>query len=115
MATAESNITANILIKTAHIATMFKNVRGCFRSMDGARIVQAGLAPKGSSDLIGIKPVKITQDMVGKTIGQFVCIECKTATGKIRPEQKQYLDFIKSKGGIAGICKSAEDAVILLS
>jgi hypothetical protein len=115
MATEESNIVANILIKTAPLATLFKNVRGCFRSMDGERIVQAGLQPKGSGDLIGIRSVKITQDMVGKTIGQFVCIECKTSKGAVRPEQKNYIEFIQSKGGIAGIARSPEDAIQLLS
>jgi len=42
-----------------------------------ARRVNYGLAV-GSSDLIGWKPVVITPDMVGKTIAQFVCVECKT-------------------------------------
>ena len=103
------------MIRTAPLATLFKNVRGCFRSMDGERIVQAGLQPKGSGDLIGIRSVKITQDMVGKTIGQFVCIECKTSKGAIRPEQKNYIDFIQSKGGLAAVCRSEADAIKLLS
>lgn len=115
MAISESNIVSNIMIRTAPLATLFKNVRGCFRSMDGERIVQAGLQPKGSGDLIGIRSVKITQDMVGKTIGQFVCIECKTSKGAIRPEQKNYIDFIQSKGGLAAVCRSEADAIKLLS
>ena len=45
----------------------------------------------GSSDLIGLRSVVITQDMVGTTIAQFVGVETKTATGSVREEQKRWL------------------------
>lgn len=39
---------------------LVKNVRGNFRTMDGKRIVAAGLSAKGSSDLIGWRTITIT-------------------------------------------------------
>lgn len=60
-----------------------------------------------SSDLIGIRPVVITQDMVGQTIGQFVAIECKREGWKQTPGDKRaaaqttFLNLVKAKGGCA--------------
>ena len=42
-----------------------------------------------SADLIGIRPVLITQDMVGKIIGQFVSRECKEGGWKPSPTDKR--------------------------
>lgn len=114
MAQAESNVSHRIMIDCAGISTLFKNKRGVFKSMDGSRVVNAGLEPKGCADLVGITPVTITAEMVGRTIGIFTAIECKTATGAIRPEQAQYIQFIKAKGGIAGVARSSADAINIL-
>ena len=60
-----------------------------------------------SSDLIGIRPVVITQDMVGQTIGQFVAIETKREGWKQTPGDKRaaaqqtFLNLVKAKGGCA--------------
>lgn len=73
-----------------------------------ARPVTFGLAV-GSHDLIGIKAVVITPDMVGNTIGQLVSIETKTLTGRKREEQINWNTMINHFGGRAGFARTAED------
>ena len=68
----------------------------------------------GSSDLIGITEVIITPEMVGQKIGRFTAFEVKTDSGKTSKEQKVFIDFVKSKGGIAGVVRSEEDIDNLL-
>lgn len=90
---------------------LFRNNTGTLRDQNG-RPVQFGLC-KGSADLIGWKRVTITPDMVGTTVAVFVSIEVKTATGRLRPEQQQWLDAVQAAGGIAGVARSVEDAIRL--
>lgn len=64
-----------------------------------------------SSDLVGIKKVMITRDMVGTHIGQFVAREVKagdwTFSGTQREEaQRNFLNLILSYGGDAAFAKS---------
>jgi hypothetical protein len=70
---------------------------------------------KGSADLIGWKRVTVTPDMVGQQVAVFLSIEVKTLTGRIRPEQQQWLDAVQAAGGIAGVARSVDDALDLLS
>lgn len=72
------------------------------------RVLHAGLC-KGSSDLIGIRPVVITEEMLGRTIAQFAAIEVKSNRGRARPEQDRFIAFVRSVGGYAVIARSAED------
>lgn len=59
-----------------------------------------------SADLIGIRPVTITQEMVGQVIGQFVSIECKKEAWRYTgtPEEQAQVawrDLVHFAGGYA--------------
>jgi hypothetical protein len=62
----------------------------------------AGLC-KGSSDLIGVGPG-----------GRFLAIEVKTKRGRATDEQMAFVETVRAMGGIAGICRSPEDALALI-
>jgi hypothetical protein len=87
---------------------LFRNNTGTLKDANG-RPVSFGLC-KGSADLIGWTTRTITPDMVGQQVAVFTSIEVKTATGRLRPEQQQWLDAVQAAGGIAGVARSVEDA-----
>lgn len=87
---------------------LFRNNTGTLKDANG-RPVQFGLC-KGSADLIGWKQLTITPDMVGQQVAVFVSIEVKNPTGRLRPEQQQWLNAVQAAGGVAGIARSVEDA-----
>jgi len=90
---------------------LFRNNTGTLKDQNG-RPVTFGLA-KGSADLIGYRSITITPEMVGTTVAVFLSIEVKTPTGRLRPEQQQWLDAVQAAGGIAGVARSVEDAIRL--
>lgn len=67
------------------------------------RPLHAGLCV-GSSDIIGITPN-----------GQFLAVEVKSKTGRLTEEQQRFIDAVRRKGGIAGVARSVEEALQLLS
>ncbi len=105
----EQQIQQEIRLAISHGDTkVFRNNTGTLRDQNG-RPVQFGLC-KGSADLIGWKRVTITPEMVGSTVAVFLSIEVKTATGRLRPEQQQWLHAVQAAGGIAGVARSVSDA-----
>lgn len=76
------------------------------------RTFNTGL-PKGFPDLFGIKQITITPEMVGKTIGVFCAIEVKHKA-KATEAQQNFIEFIKSAGGLAGVAKSPGDVERIL-
>lgn len=87
---------------------MWRNNTGKLEDKNG-RWVSFGLC-EGSSDLIGIKVVTITPDLVGKQIAQFVAIECKSKRGRLSAEQANFLAAVRAAGGIAIEARSVQDA-----
>ncbi len=72
------------------------------------RPVEFGLCP-GSSDLIGLRPVTITNKHVGSTLAQFVAIECKSRSGRVTPEQLKFIEHVAKAGGLSVVARSPDD------
>ena len=87
---------------------LWRNNSGALVDQQG-RLVRFGLC-KGSSDLIGLRTLVITPDLVGQRLAQFVALEIKTARGVVSPEQRAFLDLVEQLGGLAAICRSVEAA-----
>ena len=87
---------------------LWRNNSGALVDQQG-RLVRFGLC-KGSSDLIGLRSVVITPDLVGQRLAQFVALEIKTARGVVSPEQRAFLQLVEQLGGLAAICRSVEAA-----
>jgi hypothetical protein len=69
----------------------------------------------GSSDLIGFHTMTIEPHHVGKKVAVFLAIECKSASGRATAEQENFIQFVKCRGGIAGVARSAAEAVKLIN
>ena len=107
---SEQSIQQHIRLTCSAGATrLFRNNTGTLRDQHG-RPVSFGLC-KGSADLIGWRTVTITPEMVGTQVAVFTSIEVKTPSGRLRPEQQQWLDAVQAAGGIAGVARSVEDAL----
>lgn len=78
-----------------------------------ARPFRTGVPP-GYSDATGWHSVEITPDMVGRRVAVFVALECKSDTGRPTREQLAFIAAVRAAGGIAGICRSSEEAEALL-
>lgn len=100
--------------------TLFRNNSGACVDATG-RLIRYGLghtSPKQqflSSDLIGIRKVLITPEMVGQVIGVFTAIEVKKEDWKFTKtfdsheiKQNNFLQFVESKGGRSGFANSVD-------
>lgn len=101
--------------------TLWVNNSGCFLDKRDVpvRFGLGNISKKAndfmkSSDLIGIRKLTITQEMVGKTIGQFVAREVKKSTWKYKGTaheiaQKNFIDYINQFGGDAAFTTGEAD------
>jgi len=105
---SESDILRAIMALLRHhpkVASHWRQNSGTFaeRNRDGStRYIRANTA-RGMSDIMGV-----LKD------GRTLAIEVKSRTGRMRPGQEEFLQTIRSAGGVAGVCRSVEDAQRLL-
>ena len=76
--------------------------------------MQFGVGSPGGSDLIGYRRVRVTEEMVGQEIAQFAAVEVKSARGRVKAEQRQFINHVLSAGGVAGVARSVDEAQKLL-
>ena len=91
---------------------LWRNNTGALVDQQG-RFVRFGLC-KGSSDLIGLRALEITPELVGQRLAQFVALEIKTGSGTVRPEQRAFLRLVHQLGGVGAVCRSIEQAQAVL-
>lgn len=115
---SESAIQTNIRLEASRKGVrLWRNNVGVMHDADAGIYVRYGLANESkqmnqvikSGDLIGIRPVTITQQHVGQVIGQFVSREVKHGkwryTGTDREvAQLNWINIINTMGGDAQFC-----------
>ena len=92
---------------------LWRNNTGALVDQQG-RFVRFGLCT-GSSDLIGLRSLEITPELVGQRIAQFVALEVKTPLGTLSPEQRAFLQLVEQLGGVAAVCRSVNEAEQVLA
>lgn len=75
----------------------FDPTKGIFRRNGGA------FTEKGTSDILGIYR------------GKMLCIEVKSAKGRLRPEQKEFLQRMADLGAVCMMARSLEDVISLFA
>jgi hypothetical protein len=94
-----------LLKRHPRVAQCWRQNSGTFaeRNRDGStRYIRAN-TQKGMSDIMGV-----LRD------GRTLAIEVKSRIGRMRPGQEEFLQTIRQAGGVAGVCRSVDDAVRLL-
>ena len=91
---------------------LWRNNTGVLPDRQG-RPVRFGLCP-GSSDLIGLRTVTVTPDMVGQRLAVFAAVEVKAPKGRLTDQQVHFLAAVGRMGGLAGVARSVEDARFVL-
>ncbi len=81
---------------------VFRISVGTIKTQDG-RYFSTGVMP-GFSDLFGFR----------FSDGRAFFIECKKPGGAVTPAQKHFIETVKSYGALAGIARSADDALKII-
>lgn len=89
----------------------WKNNCGAWKTPSGA-YVRYGVGNPGGGDILLIKPVLITQAMVGQTIGVFASIECKIGNNKPQEAQDYFAKQVTNAGGVT-MLSTKEEGVMM--
>lgn len=103
MIKSEATIQSEIMLAVSQAGhSVWRSNAGTIRD---ARGFMVKLFPAGFADLVGFRG----------SDGKFFVIEVKNEKGRIGADQKKFAEFAASKPIIYGVCRSAEEAIELLS
>lgn len=91
---------------------LWRNNVGALRDQRG-RLVSYGLCP-GSSDLIGLRRLRVGPEHLGQELAVFCALEIKSQRGRPSAEQQRFLAQVGAMGGLAGVIRSLEQARAVL-
>jgi len=116
----ESASASHIRLDAAQLGVdLWRNNVGVLLDVNG-RPVRYGLCNESkkqneivkSSDLIGVTPTVITQEMVGHVVGIFTAVETKKSDWRMVPSderaiaQQTFHDIVRRVGGYAGFARN---------
>lgn len=106
----ETDIANSILLELSGPECLaWKQTVGAFRAYHNPqRVVSVGVP--GMADIMTVRAVTITPDMVGKTIGVAVAHEVKTKNGDQRDTQRKWQAAFEKRGGIYLLTRSPDQA-----
>jgi hypothetical protein len=64
--------------------------------VEGNRFIRFGV--KGSPDILGVMPD-----------GRILCVECKSAKGRLTREQREFGEAVLRRGGVYVVARGVED------
>lgn len=51
-------------------------------------------------------------DILGQLVtGRFLAIECKSSTGRVRPDQAAFIDLVNANGGLGLVARSVDEVI----
>lgn len=105
---SEARVQSAVRLEAAQLGwALYRNNVGVLRDDRGVPL-RFGLANDSaavnkvmkSGDLIGIRPLAITPNLVGTVVGQFVSVEVKRPGGVIHPAQHAWAALVRKRGGL---------------
>ena len=120
---SEANVQQQLRIAAArHGTPLLRNNSGATADQNG-RMIRYGLGNDSaklnrsfkSSDLIGIWPVTVTHEMVGRTLGVFFAVEVKAPGWTFRTSderavaQQNFIEWVRRHGGVGTFATQESD------
>lgn len=117
MTKQETELQKEIMLELSKYGICIRQQSGTFKVVDNLdEVIKYGAKPKIRYIKCGFTGISDLQ-FISDDGNLIVFIEIKTKTGKIRPEQVQFIEFINDKNSKhlrAGIARSVEDALMLI-